>query len=82
MKWNTRRFAITGGVIWGLSLLITTLVSLYTGEYAKAFLASISSIYPGYSISLAGSVIGLLYGFFDVFIGVYIFAWVYKLVGK
>lgn len=82
MKWNVKRFAVTGGVMWGLCLFVTTLVSVYTGGYAKAFLDGIGSIYPGYSVSLAGSVIGLVYGFVDVCVGVYIFAWVYKKLGK
>lgn len=81
MKWDTRRFAISGGIVWALCLFVTTLVSTYTG-FAKPFLAGVASIYPGYSISLGGSIIGLIYGFFDVFIGVYIFAWVYKKLGK
>jgi hypothetical protein len=58
-------------------LFITTLFSVYTG-YARLFLDGIASIYPGYSITLIGSVNGLVYGFIDVFVGVYIFAWVYK----
>ena len=83
MKWNTRRFAITGGTVWGLCLFVTTLASVFTGEsYAKSFLDGIASIYPGYSISLGGSIVGLIYGFLDLFVGVYIFAWVYNKLGK
>ena len=82
MKWNTKRFALAGGIMWALCLFVTTLVSVFTGGFAKAFLDGIASIYPGYSISLAGSVIGLIYGFLDVFVGVYIFAWIYKMLGK
>ena len=82
MKFDTKRFAITGGIFWAVALFLTTLVSVFTGGFAKAFLEGIASIYPGYSISLIGSIIGLLYGFLDVFIGVYIFVWIYKKVGK
>ena len=81
MKLDTKRVALTGGIIWSVLLFITTLLGVYFG-YATAFLNGMASIYPGYSISLGGSVIGLVYGFFDVFIGVYIFAWVYKKLGK
>jgi hypothetical protein len=65
MQWDTRRFALAGGIFWGVILFLTTLVSVYTG-YARAFLTGIASIYPGYSISLLGSVVGLVYGFLDV----------------
>lgn len=81
MKFDTKRFAMTGGIVWAVCLFVTTLVSAYTG-FARPFLTGIASIYPGYSISLTGSVLGLIYGFLDVFIGVYIFVWVYKSLGK
>lgn len=81
MKMNVKGVAITGGIIWGILLFLTTLISVYTG-YAAAFLTGIASIYPGYSISLGGSVIGLVYGFFDIFLGVYIFVWIYKRINK
>ncbi len=82
MKYSTKRFALAGGIVWGLCLFATTLVSVYTNGFAKAFLDGVGSIYPGYSISVVGSVVGLIYGFFDVFIGVYLFTWVYKALGK
>lgn len=81
MKLDIRRIAITGGIVWAASLLLTTLVSVWTGLFVD-FLKVFVSLYPGYSVSVIGSVIGAVYGFFDVFIGVYLFAWVYKRIGK
>ena len=81
VKWEIKQFALTGGIIWSTIMFLTTLASVTFG-YATAFLNVIASIYPGYSISLVGSVIGLIYGFFDVFIGVYLFVWIYKKLGK
>ena len=81
MKETTKRVAVTGGLLWAVLLFFTTLAGVYW-NYGIAFLNVIASIYPGYSISLAGSIIGLIYGFIDVFVGVYIFAWVYKKVAK
>lgn len=78
---NTRRAALTGGILWGGCFFLTTLLSVYTG-YGKSFLEVWTSVYPGYNISLTGSIIGLVYGFLDMFVGVYIIAWVYKRVGK
>jgi len=79
---NTKRAALTGGIVWGALMFLTTLVSVYAGGYGRTFLSVMTSIYPGYSISLLGSIIGLIYGFVDVFVGVYIIAWVYKKLGK
>lgn len=78
---NTKRAAVTGGVVWGAVMFLTTILSVYNG-YGEAFLDLMASIYPGYNVSLGGSIIGFVYGFLDVFIGIYIIAWVYKKVGK
>lgn len=81
MKLDTKRVALAGGIIWSALIFFTTLLGAYLGS-ATAFLNGMASIYPDYSISLGGSVIGSIYGFFDVFIGVYIFAWVYTKLGR
>ncbi|HVA96163.1 MAG TPA: hypothetical protein VND99_00765 [Candidatus Acidoferrales bacterium] len=81
MKWDTKRAAITGGIVWGAALFLLTLLSVWTG-IAVPFLQGIASVYIGYTISITGSVIGLIYGFIDVFVGVYITVWVYKQLGK
>ena len=78
---STKRAALTGGIVWGATVFLTTLTSLYFG-YGKVFLDWVASIYPGYSVTLVGSVVGLVYGFLDMFVGIYIIAWVYKQVGK
>ena len=77
MALDPKNFGLAGGILWGLGMLVLTLISVATG-YATGFLSTISNLYPGYSISLLGSVIGLIYGFIDAFIGLYIFAWLYN----
>lgn len=79
---NVQKVAITGGIFWGACLFVTTLASVYFNGYAAPFLNAFGSIYPGYSVTLMGSVIGAIYGFFDAFVGIYIIAWVYKWVSK
>ncbi len=81
MKLDTRRFAMTGGIVWAAVMFVTTLLGVYLG-YGIAFLNSMVSVYPGYSITLVGSIVGLIYGFLDAYIGVYILVWVYKKLGK
>jgi hypothetical protein len=81
MRSDIKRAALTGGVIWAVIMFFTTLAGVYFG-YGIAFLNVWVSIYPGYSISLLGSVIGLVYGFLDMFIGIYLIAWVYKKLSK
>ncbi len=79
MKVNLLKVALTGGIIWGLLMLFTTIAEVYTG-YGQDFLMVMQSIYPGYQLTLVGSLVGLVYGFLDVFVGVYVVVWVYRVV--
>jgi hypothetical protein len=75
------KLGVAGGIIWGVCMFISTLLSVYFG-YATDFLHAMSGIYPGYTISLWGSVAGLVYGFLDAFIGLSLLAWLYnRLIG-
>ena len=77
MKFNVTAFALTCGLLWGMGMfLLTWWVIFFDGMTGEAtFLAR---VYRGYSISGTGSVIGLLWGFFDGFIGGLLFAWLYN----
>ena len=74
------RLGLAGGLIWGITVFVVTLISLTNG-YANDFLMILASIYPGYNISVNGSLVGFLYGFVDAFFGLFIFAWLYNLLG-
>lgn len=71
------------GTVWGVSLFITTGVSYFTG-YGRLFLEVLAqSIYPGYTISPLGSLLGLFYGFLDGLISGFFIALIYnKVVGR
>ena len=60
--------AVATGVVVGLSLFLATAILLLTppqtGEIIGPNLSAISIFLPGYSVSWAGSVLGLLYGIF------------------
>ena len=82
MKINAKNFGLAGGILWGLAMFILTLIGM-NSSYAMELLRLLEGAYPGYSVSGMGSIIGLIYGFLDAFIGLYIFAWIYnKLEGK
>jgi hypothetical protein len=77
MKLNVRALALACGLWWGFGLFFLTwwIIALDgpTGEVTL-----IGRIYRGYSISPAGSVYGLVWGFFDGLIGGAILAWLYN----
>ncbi len=81
LKLNPKSLGLAGGILWGIVLFATTLVSTGSG-YGSQFLAAYGSIHPGYSISLAGSIVGLVYGFICGFVGLYVLAWLYNWLEK
>ena len=78
---NPVKLGIAGGILWGSSMFVCTIFSLYTGYFAK-FLSLIADIYLGYTISWWGALIGPLYGFADAFIGLFLLAWLYNKLNK
>lgn len=83
MKLNARALGFTVGVIWGIAVLLVTLASLWTAKgYGKDFLDILVSIYPGYSISNIGALLGLCYGFVDGFVGGWLVAVIYNFFAK
>ena len=79
MKLNIKAFALTCELIWGLGLfcLAWWLIILENGNPAPCLL---NRMYPGYTMTPIGSVIGLIWGFIDAGIGGLFFAWIYNLM--
>ncbi len=77
MKFNVKAFALTCALLWGLGLFaLTWWIIAFDGSTGEV--TFIGQIYRGYSISALGSVIGMVWGFFDALIGGAIFAWLYN----
>ena len=81
MKLNTKAFALTCGIIWGLGLFFLTWWMIAFGG-ATGERTMIGQIYIGYSVSPAGSLIGLVWAFVDALVGGAIFARLYNLIAK
>ena len=82
MRLNVKAFALAGGILWGLGLfLFTWWVIAFDGATGEPTL--VGRLYRGYAISPVGSMIGLIWAFFDGLIGGALFAWLYNvLAGK
>lgn len=79
MKLNVKAFALTCGLVWGIGLFILTWwIIAFDG--ASENVTFIGRIYRGYNITATGSIIGLIWGFFDGLVGGAIFAWIYNLI--
>ncbi len=74
MKLDVKAFALTCALVWGFGLFaLTWWVIAFDGATGERTM--IGQLYRGYSISPLGSVIGLVWAFFDALIGGAIFAW-------
>ena len=79
MKLNVRAFALTCGVIWGAGVfLLTWWVIILDGATGEATMLGL--VYRGYTISPAGSLIGLAWAFVDGIVGGLVFAWLYNIL--
>jgi hypothetical protein len=65
--------------MWGIGLFAFTWW-IIAFEGATGDITLIGRLYRGYSITPIGSIIGLVWAFFDGLIGGGIFAWLYNLI--
>lgn len=79
MKLDVKALALTSGLLWGIGLFILTWW-IIAFEGASSDPNILSPFYRGYTFTAIGSVIGLVWAFFDGLIGGAIFAWVYNLI--
>jgi len=76
-KLDSKAFGLTCGALWGLGLFsLTWWIIAFDGPSEKP--TPIGKLYRGYTISPRGSVVGLVWGFFDALGGGLCFAWLYN----
>ena len=79
MRINVKAFALTCGIVWGFGLFgLTWWVIAFDGITHETTL--IGQLYRGYNISPLGSLVGLVWAFFDALIGGAIGAWLYNFI--
>ena len=77
MKFDIKSFALTSGIMWGLTLfVIAWWIILIEGGSSSTTV--VGQMYPGYTFSPIGSLIGLAWGLVDGSIGGAVFAWLYN----
>lgn len=81
MKISIKGLALAAGLLWGGAILCLGLMHLAIPSYGAAFLAGISSIYPGFhgARNISDAVLGGIYAFVDGGVGGLIFGWLYNL---
>ena len=81
MKLDAKALGLSMGIFCAASMTLLTILSLATG-LGRGYLASVMSIYPGYTISLAGIVVGAIYSVIYGFITGYAVAYIYNKLAK
>ena len=82
MRLNTRAFALTCGILWGLAIFVAT-VWLKAFGFEGQLIRTLDHFYFGYSFSFVGAIIGAVWGFVDGLVCGFVFAWLYnKLSGE
>jgi hypothetical protein len=67
--------ALSLGAVSGVVLLLATLaLVLKGGEIVGPNLALLQNYFPGYAVTISGSIVGLVYGFVTGFLGGWVFA--------
>ena len=77
MKLRPLALGLAGGIVWGASIFVATFWILITGS-AGTTIALIGKFYLGYSVSIGGAFIGLVWGFADGFVAGLVIAWLYN----
>lgn len=77
MKLNVKAFALVCGLMWGFGVFfLAWWIMMFEG--ATGEVPFLGHLYRGFNISPLGSVIGLVWAFFDGLVGGAIFAWLYN----
>jgi len=84
MKLSIKALAWTGGIVWGLSLLLVGVLNLIWPRYGTNFLNGMRSVYPGFkSVSgFVGVIVGTLYAIVDGAVAGAVFGWIYNAFAK
>jgi len=77
MKLNVKALALASGLLWGGAVCFATLWLIALG-YEGMVIRQLGHFYLGYSFSVVGAFVGLVYGFVDGAIGGALLAWLYN----
>lgn len=76
-EWDATAIALAGGVTWSIAVFLAGIGSLLIPSWQNA-VNWMGQFYVGYTPTLTGSVVGAVWAFVDLFIGLYLFARLYN----
>lgn len=81
MAIDKTNWSIAAGIWWGLSVVFFALLYKTTG-LAQTLFQLITEAYLGYGTSIIGLFLGFVWGFIDMFIGVWLLLFIYEQVKR
>jgi hypothetical protein len=80
MKLSTKAFALAFAALWGGCMLVVGFLNAVFPPYGAEFLRVMSSVYPGYGAAptVAGVLVGAIWGVVDGGVAGFLFAWLYN----
>ncbi len=82
MKLNVKASALAGAIVLGVGLFLLTWWLIFFGDAQQETGALIGQVYIGYSVSAAGSLVGLFWGCVDGLFGGFFFALLYNKISE
>lgn len=76
MPVDNKAFSLAGGITWALGVFLTGVGSTAVPGWSAA-VNWLGQFYIGYAPTFIGSVIGAVWAFLDVAIGLYVFLYLY-----
>ncbi|OGW75615.1 MAG: hypothetical protein A2Z72_00440 [Omnitrophica bacterium RBG_13_46_9] len=80
-KLDVKAFGLACGIIWACAMFIMGILNMTTG-WGSLFEKMMSTLYFGYKPTIAGSIIGAIWGFVDAGIAGAVLAWLYNRLAK
>jgi hypothetical protein len=66
------------GVLWALYVGCLAITAMF--GWGTALIAPLASLYIGYSASILGAIIGVIWAFIDGFVAGVVIAWIYNFI--
>jgi len=80
-KLDIKALGLASGIIWGLLMLSLGLMNMFF-SWGGALEEVMGTLYIGYKPTILGSIIGGIWGFFDLGIAGALLAWLYNKLAK
>lgn len=81
MTLSVRGLSLSAGILWGAAVFVITIATLLRGGPGQ-HVGLLAAVYPGYTVTYLGSIIGGVYGFVSAAVAGALLAALYNRLNK